>query len=181
MIYNKTFIMKNGKECTIRNGVAEDGEAMYEHYVSTHSETDYLLSYPEEHAYNIEGESNFLKKEAESDNEVMLLAFVDGKIVGSSGITSLGNKYKIRHRADFGITVCKEYWGLGIGRVLMNSCVECAKNAGYEQLELEVVADNSKAIAMYKSIGFIELGRNPKGFKSKYSGYQELVHMGLEL
>lgn len=122
-----------------------------------------------------------MKKEAESDNEVMLLAFVDGKIVGSSGITSLGNKYKIRHRADFGITVCKEYWGLGIGRVLMNSCVECAKNAGYEQLELEVVADNSKAIAMYKSIGFIELGRNPKGFKSKYSGYQELVHMGLEL
>ena len=63
----------------------------------------------------------------------------------------------------------------------MKVCVECAKKAGYKQLELEVVADNAKACKMYKSAGFVEFGRNPKGFLSRYSGYQEVVSMRLEL
>ena len=34
---------------------------------------------------------------------------------------------------------------------------------------------------MYKSIGFVEFGRNPLGFISKYSGPQELVYMKMVL
>ena len=48
-------------------------------------------------------------------------------------------------------------------------------------MELNVVADNKHAIALYESEGFREFGRNPKGFNSKISGYQELVYMLLEL
>ena len=55
------------------------------------------------------------------------------------------------------------------------------KKHGYEQLELEVVAENTSAVALYKKAGFVEFGRNPKGFKSRISGYQELVSMRLEL
>ena len=59
--------------------------------------------------------------------------------------------------------------------------IRIAKEAGYEQLELDAVADNKKAISLYEKAGFVEFGRNPKGFKSKFSGYQELVYMRLEL
>lgn len=34
---------------------------------------------------------------------------------------------------------------------------------------------------MYKKAGFVEYGRNPKGFYSRLSGFQEVVHMRLEL
>ena len=51
----------------------------------------------------------------------------------------------------------------------------------YAQLELEAVAENERAIALYKSEGFEEYGRNPKGFLSRYSGFQELVYMRLDL
>lgn len=64
---------------------------------------------------------------------------------------------------------------------MMKACVQCAQNAGYQQLELEVVAENQRAENMYKSIGFVEYGRNPLGFISKYSGPQELVYMRLIL
>ena len=101
--------------------------------------------------------------------------------VGNAGITSLGTRYKVRHRAEFGISILKEFWGLGIGKALTNACISCAKEAGYEQLELEVVAENTSAVALYKKAGFVEFGRNPKGFKSRISGYQELVSMRLEL
>ena len=181
MKYTDKIKMKNGQECTIRNATYEDGQQVSELYAKVHGETDYLLAYSDEHAFDVEGESEFLKGREESGKDIMLLAVVDGKIVANAGISGIGNKDKVKHRAEFGISVLKEYWGLGIGRNLMNVCVECAKKAGYKQLELEVVADNAKACKMYKSAGFVEFGRNPNGFLSRYSGYQEVVSMRLEL
>ena len=48
-------------------------------------------------------------------------------------------------------------------------------------MELNVVAENVRAVNMYQKAGFVEFGRNPKGFRSRLSGYQELVYMRLEL
>lgn len=64
---------------------------------------------------------------------------------------------------------------------MTEACIECAENAGYVQLELEAVAENKTALALYRSLGFVEYGRNPKGFRSRVSGWQELVLMRLEL
>ena len=87
----------------------------------------------------------------------------------------------MRHRADFGISILKEYWGLGLGRALASACIQCAKDAGYVQLELTAVAENERALSLYRALGFVEFGRNPRGFNSRISGYQELVYMLLSL
>ena len=128
-----------------------------------------------------EQEAQFLKERTESANEIELLAEVDGIVVGSAGIGCLGRKDKVKHRAEFGISVDKTYWGLGIGRALTEAAIECARAAGYAQLELEAVADNKSALALYESVGFEEYGRNPRGFRSRLTGWQELVLMRLEL
>lgn len=91
------------------------------------------------------------------------------------------SRRKVAHRARFGISVLKEYWGMGIGRALMDASVDCARRAGYTQLELEVVADNERAVSLYRRAGFEEYGRNPRGYRSASAGYQELVYMRLEL
>lgn len=70
---------------------------------------------------------------------------------------------------------------MGIGSALTKACIDCAKSAGYKQLELEVVAENFNAIAMYKKLRFEEYGRNPRGFCSRYTGWQELILMRLSL
>ena len=88
---------------------------------------------------------------------------------------------KYAHRASLGIAIDREFWGLGIGRKLTEACIGCAKTAGYSQLELEVVKENEAAIALYKKMGFIEYGRNPRGLRSRYTGWQELIYMRLEL
>ena len=181
MKYCKTIILKDGRECLLRNGTAEDGQAALENFILAHSQTDYLLTYPDEITYTAEEHGDFLQKKTDSENEIEILALVGGKIVGTAGIEQISPKYKLRHRSDFGVSIAQEYWGLGIGRALTRACIECAKEAGYEQLELEVVADNSRAIAIYESEGFVEYGRNPRDFKSRSGGYQELVYMRLEL
>lgn len=181
MEYYKEIQLKDGRKCILRNGTAGDGQAALENFILTHEQTDYLLTYPDENTMTAEQEGEYLKKKTESDDEVEILAEIDGVIVGLAGIDATGNKDKIRHRADFGISIDKAYWNLGIGAALTDACIMCAKEAGYEQIELNVVAENETAIAMYKKAGFMEYGRNPRGFKSRLTGYQEVVYMRKEL
>ena len=181
MEYHKTITLTDGRACILRNGTASDGQALLDIFNLTHMQTDYLLTYPEEHSYTAEDEAELLRRKTDSVDEIELLAELDGIVVGSAGIGCVGRKEKIRHRAEFGISVDKAYWGLGIGRALTEACIECAKRAGYAQLELEAVAENRSAIGLYESVGFVEYGRNPKGFRSRFAGWQELVLMRLEL
>lgn len=181
MHYEEKITLKNGKEALIRNAVKEDGEAVLDIFNLTHEETDYLLSYPDENGFDLTQEEEYLDAKAQSENEVELLAIVDGKVVGMAGISAIGDKYKVKHRASFGISIVRDSWGLGIGKALSNACIKCAREAGYEQLELEVVGENEAAISLYKSLGYVEFGRNPRGFKSRITGYQELIDMMLLL
>jgi len=177
MKYDQRIILKNGREAQLRNGDAADGDAVYELFQLTHAETDYLLSYPDENSLDREQEAQFLQEKTDSPNGIEILAIVDGKVVGMAGIEAVGKKFKVRHRADLGISVLKEYWGLGLGKALMLACIQCAKDAGYAQVELNVVAENERALSLYRSVGFEEFGRNPRGFVSRTSGDQELVYM----
>ena len=180
MQFEKTVILKVGRTCVLRNATERDAQAVLDLFLLTHEQTDFLASYPDESTHTVEGEAAFLKQRTESDREIEILAEVDGKAVGLAGIGCVGPKDKTRHRAEFGISVDRAYWGLGIGRALTEACLECAKIAEYAQVELSVVAENKSAIALYKSVGFSEYGRNPRGFRSRVSGWQALVEMRLE-
>ena len=181
MTYYKTVTLKDGRECVLRNGTEKDGAALLYIFNLTHGQTDFLLSYPDESAYTADEEAEFLKARTASEREIELLAEIGGQIVGSAGIGAAGQRRKVRHRAEFGISVDMAYRGLGVGRALTEACVECARAAGYSQLELEVVAENGRAVSLYEKCGFVEFGRNPRGFLSDIGKYQEVVHMRLEL
>ena len=181
MNYHKTITLKDGRACTLRNGTAEDGQSLLDIFNLTHAQTDYLLTYPEESSHTVQQEVDYLKQKAESADGIELLAELEGTVVGTAGIDCVARKEKTRHRAESGISVDKAYWGLGIGRALTEACIECARTAGYVQLELKAVAENKNALALYRSVGFVEYGRNPKGFRSRLTGWQELVLMRLEL
>ena len=116
MEYNSTVILKDGRACTLRNGTASDGQALLDVFNLTHEQTDYLLTYPGEHSYTAQQEADFLKEKTDSADEIELLAELDGVIVGSAGIGCVGRREKTRHRAEFGISVDKAYWGLGMTR-----------------------------------------------------------------
>ena len=181
MKYEQRITLKNGKKAWLRNGDAPDGNAVFDIFNATHAETDYLLSYPDENSFDPEQEAHFLEEKTKSPNEIEIIAFIDGKIAGMAGIGAVGTKYKVKHRAEFGISILKEYWGLGLGRALTEACIQCARDAGYVQMELNVVSENKRAISLYQNLGFAEFGRNPKGFLSRTSGFQELIYMLLEL
>lgn len=180
MKYAKNVILKNNKECLIRSATGDDAQEVLDIFLLTHEQTDFLASYRDETSFDAEFERQYLIGKEQSDREVYICAVVDGHIVGTLGVDSIGAN-KVKHRAELGIAIDKAFWGLGIGRALMTASIDCTKAAGYSQLELSVVSENSSAIALYKSMGFVEFGRNPRGLRSRYKGWQELVSMRLEL
>ena len=181
MKYSKTITLKDGRTCIIRNGTERDAEGALANFILTHGQTDFLTTYPDEITFTLDQERAYLKGREESEREAELIAEVDGRIVGMAGVSRHGTAEKVRHRASFGISIGMDYWGLGIGRALTESCIECAKAAGYIQLELGVVADNKRALALYQGVGFAEYGRNPRAFLSRSGCWQEVVLMRLEL
>ena len=181
MQYQKNLTLRDGTPCVLRNAGADDAEQVLRIFNLTHTQTEFLLTYPGESPMTVENERDFLAQSAASSNSIEICAVIGGEIVGTAGITPIGSQEKLRHRAEFGISIAKEFWGLGIGQALTAACIDCARKAGYAQLELDVVADNASALALYKKFGFVEYGRNPKGFRSRNTGYQELVFMRLAL
>ena len=181
MRYSKTVRLKDGRTCMIRNGTQRDAQSVWDNFVLTHGETEFLTTYPEEVTFTLEQEEAYLKQKEESGRDAALLAEVDGKVVGTAGVDGINAAEKTRHRAHFGISIAKAWWGLGIGRALTEACIECARETGYLQLELEGVADNRRAIALYERLGFTEVGRVPDALKYEDGTYAEEIWMVLKL
>ena len=146
MKYNEKITLKNGKKALLRNGEGADGKSVLDVFDQIHAETDFLLTYPDENSFDSEREAAFLHEKTDSQNEIEILAIVDDKIVGTAGISAIGTKVKIRHRAEFGISILREYWGLGLGKALTKACIQCAKDAGYVQLELNARKSFDKSL-----------------------------------
>ena len=127
MRYAKTVLLVGGVELLVRNAVASDARALRETMQRTHVQTDYLLSYPDEQSVDDEQEARSLEETERSSNEVELVAVIDGGIVGSAGVCAVRSRRKVAHRARFGISILKEYWGMGIGRALMDASIDCAR------------------------------------------------------
>jgi len=85
----------------------------------------------------------------------ILVAEVDGKIVGNVALIGAGRHVRRRHVASLGITVHDEWAGKGVGSALMQAALDLAdKWLQYSRVELTVFTDNAAAIALYKRFGF---------------------------
>ncbi len=164
----KEIILKNGQKCILRSPAPADAAEMIEMRIRTAGETDFLMNYPEELMdYPLENQIKFIENAVESENEFMLAAIVDGKLIGNCSV-SFHTKIKTRHRASIGIAMLKEYWGLGIGSAFFEELIRAAQNHdGTTQLELEVAEGNHRAIRLYEKYGFETVGFRPDAFRLK--------------
>ncbi len=59
-----------------------------------------------------------------------------------------------RVSAEFAVTVTDSWHGRGLGHVLMQKLLECARDAGYDSLVETVLSLNSPMLRMTRSLGF---------------------------
>ena len=177
----RTITLKDGRTCILKPAAPELAENLIRFLKQIAAETPFLTRYPDEVDKTAEDEAEFLIRTLDNPSSAMLAATVDGKLAGNCSFFGTGGRRKNRHRCSMGIALYKEYWGLGIGTAMLGYLSELAKLAGFEQMELIVVADNERAKALYRKSGFIEYGRLPHGMLFDDGSYHDEILMYKEL
>lgn len=175
------YTLKNGKNIIIRKPALEDAEGIVNLISVADRETKFLSRNPDEFSVTTEQEKLFISEILNDDNSDWFVAEYEGKIIGHCSVGLVSKNERLRHRAEVTFVVLKDYWGLGIGKLLMEQCIDQCKNKRVSQIELEVVSDNERAINLYKNFGFKITGTIPKAMRYPDNTFADKSIMVLEL
>jgi ribosomal protein S18 acetylase RimI-like enzyme len=60
----------------------------------------------------------------------------------------------------------------GVGRALVEHCIQSARDAGFRAMQFnQVLSCNQPALALYRDLGFVVIGTVPKAFDHILHGY----------
>ena len=156
----------------IREATPADALACIEHSRRVGSETDNLSFGADGFPISLEGEKEYIEMMHTEPHSVLYVAVRGDEVVGTASLNGLPRR--MSHRAELGITVLMSEWGKGLGKRLMETVIEYAKNSGIEIIELAVRSDNERAIRLYEKHGFREIGVYKSYFKidEKYADFK---------
>ena len=84
----------------------------------------------------------------------------DGQIISVCGVDRHGPFTKVRHGAELGISIRKDWCDRGLGTVLLSELINWAEvYDGLEVVSLGVIDGNDRAKAVYTKHGFEATGR----------------------
>ena len=97
-----------------------------------------------------------LTKEYSGNNSRFFVVSRGGEIVGCAGIAQLagGPDYTCELRKMY---ILADHRGYGLGRALLQRCLQEARGFGYRKCYLETIAALKTAVNLYRNEGFIRL------------------------
>lgn len=120
----------------------------------------------------------FIDQQAQSDNQIILLAFLNDELVGVVNITA-DQHPRVRHIGDVFLGIKKAYWGNGLGSILMEEAIEWAQSSGsIRRLQLTVQKRNTAAVHLYEKMGFIIEGLQERGAYIEGGEFLDVYLMG---
>lgn len=176
----RTIVLNNGINAVIRDVVESDAAEICRKLPASHIESDFLAFMPGEFQWTIEQEKKYIRDRDSNPRTSLICATVDGHLVALAGAQQEEFR-RAAHRAEIGITVFKEYWNIGLGRALTDHLIKWAATVGLRKLTLRVFADNARAIALYRSLGFYEEGLLKEDVLRVDGTYSDTIMMGLML
>lgn len=103
----------------------------------------------------------FLERRLADPNRQVLVAVVDGAVVGMVDVTIVhdprpGSIHRPIRTADLGITVLDRWRRRGIGRALMVAAEESARQRGAARMVLDMSVSNLDALQFYRALGYVD-------------------------
>ena len=146
------------RQVVIRPVRSEDAEAVHE-IRRQPSVVEFTLAVPSE---RIADNRRFL--DALGPDDHMLVAELGGRVVGIAGLHV--KRGRERHCGWLGMSIHDQFQGRGLGRRLLEALLDVADNhLGLTRVELEVLADNTRAIHLYERCGFEHEGRRRQAIR----------------
>ncbi len=140
-------------EIIVRHAEPEDYEAMHR-IMSSPKVAAGTLQLP------LQSAEAWRKRLAEPPEGLFLLvACVDGEVIGNLGLETSPNRPRMRHAGSLGMAVRDDWQGRGVGTALLGKALDLADNwLNLSRVELTVYTDNAAGIALYEKVGFVREG-----------------------
>jgi len=121
-------------------------------------------------------EKEWLKDRVKDKLAISLVAFDNDLLVGIASCSL--ERERQDHVADFGISVRKEYRGIGLGKFLMKEVIERGERGLKPKfVKLGVFDNNIIAIKLYEKMGFKRVAKIPKYLQYKGRLVDEIIMM----
>ena len=141
----------------IRQATIDDAPALQRYIAELRAEQLPVLL-PIERVPTLQEEREFISELVEHETSTLLLAFCGQAVVGALDLHGSDRPGR-EHCSRLGMSVAKAYRKQGIGTRLLEEVLAWARAAGrIRRIELEVLANNPAAIALYRKLGFVQEG-----------------------
>lgn len=107
----------------------------------------------------------------------LIVALMDNTVIGFCNFKALDKTSRTAHRARIGVEFLDDYTSQGFGTVLFNTVLDIIEGIGFEQVELETVTTNERAVNMYLKSGFNIAGKFKKAIRRGDGDYLDTYLM----
>jgi len=173
-------LLKNRLQLVLRRAEPRDAEQLLAYINQVAGESENLTFGPGEFGLSVQEERAFLLHMAESPTSLYLIAEIAGEIAGTLTF-STGKRPRLQHAGEFGMSILRSYWNLGVGSRMLAYLIEWARQTdAILKINLRVRVDNLAAIHLYEKYGFVQEGRVTREFYLR-GQFVDVYMMGLQL
>lgn len=141
-------------------------------------ESDYLVMDESGFRFSPEEMERIFEAGIENPGELCLLAKVGSEVIGAISVKS-SKQFRISHIGNIFIAIKKDYWGHGLGTILLDEVIEWAQEMDLlKRLELTVQVRNQAAVHLYQKMGFVIEGTQVRGARTDEGEWLDLYYMG---
>lgn len=150
----------------IREAIPDDAEEILAMSKIIGQETEFLVMDEKGMGLDVEDLAYQLAALYDSPNNILLVAVLDAAIIATASVRADSSR-RIGHIGEVGISVLQEYWGIGLGTMMLEELIHWAEAGGViRRLELTVQCRNERAVSLYKKFGFATEGTLARGARS---------------
>jgi RimJ/RimL family protein N-acetyltransferase len=103
-------------------------------------------------------------RQSVADDAVQFVAVDDAQVVGWADVFPAWAQ-AVAHCGSLGMGVLPSHRGQGLGKRLLQACIDKAWRKGLTRIELEARSDNEAAIRLYERLGFVHEARMRKAMR----------------
>ena len=167
------YLLKNGKNVTIRKPRVEDAEAIINVMTIADTETLFLARNPGEFCTPVEREKQIIENVLADNDVEWFVAEYENKVIGQCSVGLVRRNARYRHRAEVAFVILQDYCNLGIGGKMMEECIKWCEKNGVTQIELDIVKNNERALKMYQGFGFEIIGTKENALRYQDGTYAD--------